>query len=128
MKLSEQRQVILESIDIRVMSIGDIPFWTDIEENSFLNPWLVDDWYEFRENIRNRSIAACYDDCLVGYAFYMNSQDDLENKYLEIVKLVGHPSWRRGGIGGKLLQNLKVKNVRYCPLYWMRGMCLDKCF
>ena len=123
MQLSEQRNIILDSIDIRNMSIGDLPFWADIEESSFLNPWLENDWYEFQENICNRSIAACYDNCLVGYALYtenISDQNDSQNdtkdndKYLEIVKLVVHPSLRRGGVGSKLVHNIKLELDKEC--------------
>ena len=58
-------------IEIRGMTVTDLPFWVEIEEISFLNPWTVDDWHEFRSEPHNISVVVCQNACIVGYTFYV---------------------------------------------------------
>ena len=81
------------------MTLDDIPAVHDIERASFPVPWPDDAFrQELEANRMARYVVARADEPVVGYAGIWLMVDEAH-----VTTFAVHPSWRRHGIGGRLL-------------------------
>lgn len=104
-------------VNVRWMIQGDLPQVLAIETASFDHPWCETD---FRRALAKRNqigMVAEFNDCLLGYVVYA-----VQKRMLRLDNFAVSPQYRRIGVGGRLLQELKDKlpSRRYLIVAYVR--------
>lgn len=86
---------------IRPMKLEDLPAVLDIEHQSFLLPWTIEQFrYELKTNPYSFNFVAVHDDKIIGMINFWILFDQAHLNQIAV-----HPSYRKQKVGSTLLQD-----------------------
>lgn len=123
-----------DQLNIRPMTISDLPQVLKIEESSFKNPWKKEHFvYEIKENKYSEPIVMCLGDKVIGYAICWRLFEEFH-----LANIAIDPEYRGMGLGEYLFDytlymvknelyyilEVRVNNVPALKLYTKKGFSI----